>query len=128
VIVGATGAVAALADTLFPSASLRDALAADFAASAPLLVRMRWIHPAAAAVGFCCVFWLALRVRSKLSQTVVALLLLQILLGVVDVLLLAPTWMQIVHLLVADLYWIALVALAADTIWPRSHDYPLRSL
>jgi cytochrome c oxidase assembly protein subunit 15 len=120
IIVGATGAVAALADTLFPSPSLREALAADFAASAPLLVRMRWIHPASAVVGFCCVLWLALRVRSKLSRTVVALLVLQILLGIVDVLTLAPTWMQIVHLLVADLYWIALVALVADTIWPAS--------
>jgi cytochrome c oxidase assembly protein subunit 15 len=120
IVVGATGAVAALADTLFPSPSLREALAADFAASAPLLVRMRWIHPASAVVGFCCVLWLALRVRSKLSRTVVALLVLQILLGIVDVLTLAPTWMQMVHLLVADLYWIALVALVADTIWPAT--------
>jgi cytochrome c oxidase assembly protein subunit 15 len=120
IVVGATGAVAALADTLFPSPSLREAFAADFAASAPLLVRMRWIHPASAVVGFCCVLWLALRVRSKLSRTVIALLALQILLGIVDVLTLAPTWMQIVHLLVADLYWIALVALVADTIWPAS--------
>lgn len=118
IVVGATGAVAALADTLFPSISLREAVTADFAASAPLLVRMRWIHPAAAIVSFCCVLWLAVRVRSKLSQTVVALLVLQILLGVVDVLTLAPTWMQIVHLLMADIYWIALVALVADTIWP----------
>jgi cytochrome c oxidase assembly protein subunit 15 len=120
IVVGATGAVAALADTLFPSPSLREALAADFATSAPLLVRMRWIHPASALVGLCCVLWLALRVRSKLSGTVVALLALQILLGIVDVLTLAPTWMQIVHLLVADIYWIALVALVGDTIWPAS--------
>lgn len=120
IVVGATGAVAALADTLFPSPSLREALAADFAASAPLLVRMRWIHPASALVGLCCVLWLALRIRSKLSRAVIALLILQILLGIVDVLTLAPTWMQIVHLLAADIYWIALVALVADTIWPAS--------
>jgi len=117
-IVGATGAVAALADTLFPSPSLQAALAADFATTAPLLVRMRWMHPAAAAVSFCCVLWMVLRVRSTLGWIVTGLLGLQVLLGLVDVLLLAPTWMQVVHLLGADLYWIALVALASELIWP----------
>jgi hypothetical protein len=28
-------------------------------------------------------------------------------------------WMQIVHLLGADLYWIALVTLAAKVTWPK---------
>ena len=41
------------------------------------------------------------------------LLVLQYGLGVADVVLLAPLWMQIVHLLGADLLWIALVVLAA---------------
>jgi len=116
IIVGATGAVAALADTLFPSPSLRAGLADDFAATAPLLVRMRWLHPAAALIGVICVAWLCLRVRSKVARWVVALLVLQLVLGTGDVLLLAPTWMQILHLLGADLYWIALVALCADVL------------
>ena len=118
IIVGATGAVAALADTLFPSPSLRAGLADDFAATAPLLVRMRWLHPAAALIGVICVAWLCLRVRSKVARWVVALLVLQLVLGTGDVLLLAPTWMQILHLLGADLYWIALVALCADVLAP----------
>jgi cytochrome c oxidase assembly protein subunit 15 len=49
---------------------------------------------------------------------VVGLLGLQFVLGVGDVLLLAPTWMQILHLLGADLYWVALVVLAAVVVWP----------
>ena len=118
IIVGATGAVAALADTLFPSPSLQAGLADDFAATAPLLVRMRWLHPAAALIGVICVAWLCLRVRSKVARWVVALLVLQLVLGTGDVLLLAPTWMQILHLLGADLYWIALVALCADVLAP----------
>jgi cytochrome c oxidase assembly protein subunit 15 len=51
---------------------------------------------------------------------VVALLGLQIVLGIADVLLLAPTWIQIVHLLGADLYWIALVCLAAEALWAHT--------
>ncbi len=125
IVVGATGALAALADTLFPSPSLQAALASDFAATSPLLVRMRWMHPAAAVLGFCCVIWLVLGARSRLSRLVAAFLGLQVVLGVADVLLLAPTWMQITHLLGADLYWIVLVGFAAGTIWPN--DRPVRS-
>ncbi|MEO8736250.1 MAG: COX15/CtaA family protein [Edaphobacter sp.] len=117
IVVGATGSVAALADTLFPSPTLLAGLAADFAASSPLLVRMRWMHPAAAFVGFCCVLWLILRLRSRLAWIVAILLGLQFILGIADVLLLAPTWIQIVHLLGADMYWIALVCLAAEALW-----------
>jgi hypothetical protein len=36
--------------------------------------------------------------------------------GVVNVLLLAPVWMQIVHLLLADVLWITLVLLSAATL------------
>ena len=43
----------------------------------------------------------------------------QFALGLADVLLLAPVWMQIVHLLGADLYWVALVTLAAVVVWPE---------
>jgi cytochrome c oxidase assembly protein subunit 15 len=122
IVVGATGSLAALADTLFPAASLRAALGADFAASSPLLVRMRWVHPAASLVAFFCVLLLVRGVRSRLSSVVVGLFLSQIVLGIADVLLLAPTWMQVVHLLGADLYWIALVALAAEVLWPAGQS------
>jgi heme a synthase len=121
IVMGATGALAALADTLFPSPSLQAALASDFAASSPMLVRMRWIHPAAAVVGLCCVLWMVMRVRSRMSWIVVGLLGLQFVLGIADVLLLAPVWMQILHLLGADLYWVALVTLAAVVIWPATN-------
>ena len=117
IVMGATGAIAALADTLFPSTSLLASFASDFSASAPLLVRMRWIHPAAAVVGFCCVMWLVMKLRTRLAWVVVWLLGLQFVLGIADILLLTPTWMQMLHLLGADLYWIALVCLAADIVW-----------
>jgi heme a synthase len=43
----------------------------------------------------------------------------------VDVLLLAPVWMQILHLLGADLYWVALVVLAAIVVWPNRDPIPV---
>ena len=124
--VGATGSVAALADTLFPAPSLRAGLMEDFSKTAPLLVRMRWVHPAAALVGVVCVGWLCLRVRGRAVTWLGTLMVLQLVLGVGDVLLLAPTWMQVLHLLGADLYWVALVAVAAEVLWPGLEADPLR--
>ncbi|MBB5059988.1 cytochrome c oxidase assembly protein subunit 15 [Granulicella aggregans] len=118
--IAATGSLAALADTLFPSPSLTAALAADMSSASPILVRMRWMHPAAALIGTACVL-LMLRttgLRTPLARIVVALLGAQFVLGIADVLLLAPIWMQVLHLLGADLYWIALILLAAKIVWP----------
>jgi hypothetical protein len=64
----------------------------------------------------------------KLAIGVLLLLALQCGLGVADVALLAPVWMQIVHLLGADLLWIALVVLTAESAcWARLKDRRGRS-
>jgi cytochrome c oxidase assembly protein subunit 15 len=108
-VAGVTGSLAALADTLFPPSSVIGSFAADFATSSPWLVRTRWLHPTAAVVVFACAWMLGLRVRSALTRMLQALVLMQILLGIGDVLLLAPVWMQVLHLLVGDLFWMTLV-------------------
>lgn len=118
-VVAATGSLAALADTLFPSSSLAAAFAADAAAGSPVLVRMRWLHPAAAVVSAVCVLLLVrgAAMRRPIARIVVAMLALQFVLGIGDVLLLAPIWMQVLHLLSADVYWIALVVLVSEIFW-----------
>jgi len=124
-IVGVTGSLAALGDTLFPAASLRDSLAQDLSSHSNWLIRWRWTHPAIAVLAAIFVIWLLIRAarptscenrawdNRRLSALVVVLLAAQYLLGLVDVWLLAPVWMQVVHLLGADLLWVALVVLAA---------------
>jgi cytochrome c oxidase assembly protein subunit 15 len=135
--VGVSGSMAALGDTLFPAVSLRAAYAQDFAASSPWLLRLRLVHPISALVAALFVIWLVGRsrqigqheaapgetdrqkiTRARLAGLVLGLLGLQFALGIADVLLLAPAWMQLLHLLGAELYWVALVLLAAETIWP----------
>jgi len=115
-IVGVSGSLAALGDTLFPSTTLAQAFAQDFSAAAPLLLRVRWVHPAMACVAAVFVAWSIVRSRGGLRWVVAMLLGLQFLLGVADVLLLAPVWMQILHLFGADLYWIALVLLSLSLL------------
>ena len=124
IVVGATGSVAALADTLFPSPSLGAAFAQDFATNAPIMVRMRWLHPAAALAALAFAIWLSLMLRSRAARWVLALIALQFVLGAADVLLLAPVWMQVLHLLGADLYWIALVVACSSALAPLQ---PLQS-
>ena len=123
-IVGVSGSLAALGDTLFPASTLRAAFAQDMDANSPMLLRLRGIHPISAFIAAACVAWLIVRARrlnrSSLGNAVIALLAVQFFLGIADVILLAPTWMQIVHLLGADLYWVALVILAAGVAWPTS--------
>ncbi len=116
ILTGATGSLAALADTLYPSPDLRTALAADFAAHSPLLIRMRWMHPAssglAALTSIALALYLARAGHRRTSNLLLINLAAQFVLGIADVLLLAPTWLQVLHLLSADIFWITLIAIA----------------
>jgi len=127
-IVGVTGSLAALGDTLFPSSSLGQALAQDFSATGGWLVRWRWMHPTVALLGGAFLIWLLVRAarhsshwdNRRLSVWIVALLAVVYTLGVLDVVLLAPLWVQVTHLLAADTLWASLVVLTARlTLVPR---------
>jgi heme a synthase len=50
------------------------------------------------------------------------LVVVQLSAGVINVFLLAPIWLQLVHLLLADAIWITLVLLAADALSFREAD------
>ena len=118
--IGVTGSLAALGDTLFPATSLRASLIQDFS-SGNALLRLRFLHPMAASIGAMYIVWLiqkSLRNRGPSSSQVVMLatvLIGQIALGALNVMLLVPVWLQIVHLLVAELFWV-MVVLASATL------------
>jgi cytochrome c oxidase assembly protein subunit 15 len=130
-IVGVTGSLAALGDTLFPATSLGSALAQDFSATSGWLVRWRWTHPTVAFLASIFLIWILVRAAKRttdwdnrrLSALVLLLLATVYALGVLDVVLLAPLWLQIAHLLAADTLWIALVVLTARlTLQPREAE------
>jgi cytochrome c oxidase assembly protein subunit 15 len=125
-VTGIAGTVAALADTLFPSTSLPSSLAQDFSFGAPALLHVRPLHPALAAVAACYVLWGILRFsirRNRFSQSAIALIVLfvvQVGIGIANVLLLAPVWLQIVHLFLADVLWVLLVLASADLVFEHA--------
>ncbi|MGP0070445.1 MAG: COX15/CtaA family protein [Bryobacteraceae bacterium] len=121
-LVSVTGAITALGDTLFPAATLAQGFHQDFSGAANFLVRLRVVHPALAVLAACYfagVSAAVLRstqssVARKLAIAVLILAAVQLSAGAINLLLLAPVWMQITHLLLADLVWISLVLLAVE--------------
>jgi len=120
-MVAVTGVLAALGDTLFPAASVASGIRTDFAGSADALLRLRAMHPLVAVAGGVCIIAGIVAARRQPKPAAVragtvagALLLLQMAAGVVNFLLLAPVWMQILHLLIADLLWVVLVLMVLE--------------
>lgn len=116
-ILGMSGAVIALGDTLFLGLGVSPQ-------ESPLvrtLIAIRPIHPVIAVIvgiylSVMSFQLLDLRPQPLTVRLVIALMMLyvvQILAGGVNVVLKAPVWMQIVHLLLSDLIWVMLVLLAA---------------
>jgi cytochrome c oxidase assembly protein subunit 15 len=125
-LAGVTGAVAALGDTLFPAASVAEGIRQELSPSAHVLLRLRLLHPLAAVCAGAAILAAArhaLRVRPearvrRAAVAIAAFLAVEIVVGVVNVLLLAPVWLQLVHLLLADLVWLSLVLLASASLAP----------
>jgi heme A synthase len=120
-VLGISGALAALGDTLYPARSLAAGLTQDFDPAASIFVRLRLLHPAIAfgAAAWLLFYGLSSGRRSDARHAawmMLGFLALQVLAGATNLLLLAPGWMQLVHLLLADLLWISLVLLCARTL------------
>jgi heme A synthase len=125
-VLGMSGAVTALGDTLFPATSWAAGKAQTFAESSHVFLRLRLWHPTIAlAVGIAVVLAAAGARRAQRTPGVlrlalgsIALYALQLLLGLANMRLLAPVGLQMVHLLLANLCWITVVLLAAELALP----------
>jgi len=118
-LLGVSGAIAALGDTIFPVHSLAEGLAQDFNPAANVFLRLRIWHPAMAATVGAWLVYYALSTGTagtvrRLAHLVLAVLAAQVAAGVLNLLLLAPVWLQLPHLLLADLLWIAVVLMVAE--------------
>ena len=123
-VIGASGALTALGDTLFPVNSFVEGITQDFSPTAHFLLRLRLLHPTIAVIVgiYLLVFsgYIRMRKPTQLTQYLAyalsLFLLVQLAAGLINVLLLAPLWMQIVHLLLADGVWIILIILTASSM------------
>jgi heme A synthase len=115
-VIGATGALNALADTIFPSDSLAEGIAAEFGPTAPFLLRLRIIHPAIAIAAGLLVGWIAAdtarrgsHTTKRLASAVSIVVLLQFFVGIANIFFLTPLAIQVTHLMIADILWLSFV-------------------
>lgn len=131
-LVGSSGAVTALGDTLLQLGALPGGLSQPIGGGPHPIVQLRVIHPILGViVGLSSLLLSRAVLQSsptpaarRLAYGLAALFLLQIIGGGINVSLRAPVWMQLVHLLMADMLWIGLVLLAAVALAARPADLP----
>lgn len=114
VLISASGAVTALADTLFPKTA-----GADIAGEEHFLTRLRLVHPVLAVFAAAVGWWASSRSergRTGPAAALPVLVGLMLLTGAINIALGVPTWMQLVHLLLADALWIAYVFTSAQAL------------
>jgi heme A synthase len=115
VLLAATGAVTALADTLFP----KDGSGTAGSGEAHFLTDLRVVHPILAVVAASIGWWFSGRLgspRSSAGRALPVLVGLMMLTGILNVALGVPVWMQLVHLLLADVLWITYVLVSAQAL------------
>jgi heme A synthase len=122
-VVGMSGAITALGDTLFPPGSLAEGFQQDFSASAHFLLRLRVYHPLIAVTVAVYTLYLLQYLYGKyqgLPQRMFlilgALILIQLGAGLTNLLLLAPIPMQLIHLFMADMVWIGYLLTTAAVL------------
>lgn len=120
-ILGASGAIAALGDTL----SIAGDISPTEDVVVELLIGLRVYHPFLAVLVMLIVGVTVFVVRTtsgmpalsrQLGATVFGLFAFQMIVGLVNVWLMAPVWIQIAHLLITEAIWIGLVIFAASTL------------
>lgn len=117
VLLGITGAWAALSNSLFPTDNLWQAFTDDFSSDSHFLIRLRGLHPLLAILcggSLAIFFWThsqtaELEVLKRRSMFASLLLVVGILFGIGTLLLHAPTWMKIGHLTIAHVIWVTLL-------------------
>ncbi len=124
-VIAGTGAVTALADTLFPSESVASGLAAAITSTEHFLTRLRLVHPAMAVLTVSAAVFATRLLRGPVLARVRTLLVLSVMqmgLGVLTIALASPLWLRLLHLATADLIWISYVWLAAQTLSSKAES------
>ncbi|MCG8348049.1 MAG: COX15/CtaA family protein [Chloroflexales bacterium] len=124
VALGMTGAITALADTLFPSPSLQAGIAQDLDPNAHFLIQLRILHPIIALLVGGYLFFAIRAVRRQrpspavqmFSSILYIIFIVQIVVGALNIVWLTPLWSRLIHLLLADLIWITLMLLSASAL------------
>jgi cytochrome c oxidase assembly protein subunit 15 len=131
-LIAITGAIAALASTLFPSHSLLEGLQADWDESSHYLIRLRGLHPLFGLLfggSMALTAWLSIQLQKpeeielkKRSRFLAVAIGCGIAAGLATLFLLSPVWLKLTHLALAHTIWICLALWIREVFWQRSSD------
>lgn len=108
-----TGAIAALGDTVYPAISMLEGIRQEMSAQSPALLRLRLVHPLVSVAAAMVILVAAFQtMQGRLQRTIALWVVVQLAAGAVNVLLLAPVWMQILHLALGAGLWLLVVSAA----------------
>lgn len=102
IAVASSGAIAALATTLFPSISLWEGIQTDFQRDSHLFLKLRILHPLFALT---LVGWLIYYFWEKGQSRLALELLGAMIIGIITLLTLSPLWLKLTHLLIGHYIW-----------------------
>ena len=126
-LIGMTGAIAALSNTLFPTSHLIEGLTKDFSEDSHYLLKLRILHPIFATLISASLFF-ALRFWSEqlqgygknTVQQLSGLILFAILFGFLTLFSLSPVWMKLTHLTIAHTFWIMMIRAILHNSYQKS--------
>lgn len=134
-LLGATGAMTALGDPFIKAESLPQGLTQDFTGE-NLLVKLRIYHPLIGILIAILVYLLFINFLKNIKnikmnqyyKKLSFLFILQLVIGGINFFLLAPIWLQIIHLLMADVVWVFFILWMNQVIYygfvPSMPDKP----
>ena len=121
IVIGASGALNALADSLFAPESVLGGIRDELDPDAPFLVQVRVFHPVLSIVLGLGVAYIAQTLSRDASEgtrrfgvIILGLIVLQFFVGITNIFLLTPVEVQVIHLAMADAIWIAYVLFGAS--------------
>ena len=117
ILIGISGAITALGDTLFPVQSLIEGVQQDFSKTAHFIIRLRIWHPLIAFLTSIYIILMTLlsstgnekKTKKYIIVILCSFIIIQLIAGLINVFLLAPIWLQLIHLLLADIIWILII-------------------
>ena len=113
--IGISGAITALGDTLFPVKSASEALSRGLTSTEHIFVKLRIYHPFIAILGGAFLIHTSRLVAKfggvlrRVSQGLSLILLVQFVIGYLNVRLFAPIWLQLIHLTFAEFIWMSYI-------------------
>ena len=131
-----SGGIASMGNTMFPSDSLQEGLAADFNPESHPLIRLRILHPLIAIFVGIYLFmslglaWMMKPVEDakRVAQTLLGVYIFQLLIGTLNLALLAPIALQLLHLGTAVLAFGLLSVLVAFALGGEASAKEVRQL